>query len=356
MKTVYVTDLARQESQVITSFFLVQSKALRSTREGKPYLALRLADRTGSVEARVWDAVETVEGEFERNDVVKVEAAVESYRGQVQLKVKRLRRARDAEVEPDEYLPQTAQDVEALYAELLSVARGVGNPHLRPLLLGVLEDKELAARLKRAPGAKLLHHAYRGGLLEHIVSLCRFCRLAAQNYPEIDLDLLLTGAILHDIGKIHELSYERSFDYTTTGNLLGHIAIAVELLGRKMDALPDFPADLRILVQHLLLSHHGRLEFGSPVTPKFPEAVLLHYLDDIDSKMEAMRSSLQAAESAEREGEWTEWNRALERYLLRREKFSLEEVPAPASPTLFDPEPQKVSVPDPKAAEAAGKK
>lgn len=349
MKPLYVSDLAQHVSQGITSFFLVQAKEVRTTREGKPYLALRLADRTGTVEARMWDEIAEMEPAFNRDDVVKVEATVESYRGQTQLKVKRLRCALDSEVELGDYLPETALDVEALYAELLVVAGGVGNPHLRALLLAVLEDAEVAPRLKQAPGAKTLHHAYRGGLLEHIVSLCRLCKLAAQNYPAIDLDLLLTGAILHDVGKIYELSYERSLDYTTVGNLLGHIAIALELLSRKMDALAGFPPDLRVLVQHLLLSHHGKLEFGSPVPPKFPEAVLLHYLDDVDSKMEAIRSSLAAAEAANREGEWTEWNRALDRPLLRREKFSAATVGAPVEPTpptsepstLFDPAKKK---------------
>lgn len=349
MKPLYVADLAQHVSQAITSFFLVQSKEVRSTREGKPYLALRLGDRTGTVEARMWDEIAEVEPTFARDDVVKVEATVESYRGKTQLKVKRLRSALESEVELADYLLETTKDVEGLYAELLEVARGVTNPHLRQLTLSVLEDPELAPRLKQAPGAKTLHHAYRGGLVEHIVSLCRLCRLAAQNYPEIDLDLLLTGALLHDIGKVYELSYERSLDYTTTGNLLGHITIALELLSRKMDALEGFPADLRVLVEHLLLSHHGRLEFGSPVTPKFPEAVLLHYLDDVDSKMEAMRSSLAAAEAEGREGEWTEWNRALDRPLLRRGKFSASTSgppagatsPAEGSGTLFDPAEKK---------------
>ncbi|MGH9862588.1 MAG: 3'-5' exoribonuclease YhaM family protein, partial [Candidatus Acidiferrales bacterium] len=324
-----------------TSFFLVQGKEIRSTREGKPYMALRLADRTGSVEARLWDGVADTESEFDRDDVVKVEAVVESYRGRPQLKVKRMRRAQADEFTLEDYLATTAKDVEALYAELLEVARGLANDHLRQLLLAVLEDAELAPRLKQAPGAKTLHHAYRGGLLEHVVSLCRLSKLAAQNYPEIDLDLLLTGVVLHDLGKVYELSYERSLDYTTEGNLLGHIAMALELLGRKMDALVGFPAELRTLVQHMILSHHGRLEFGSPVTPRFPEAVLLHYLDDIDSKMEAMRSSLAAAESAGREDEWTEWNRSLDRPVLRRDKFLAAEPTKTASsetgtPSLFD--------------------
>lgn len=343
MKDLYVTDLAGRESQAITSFFLVQFKELRSTREGKPYLVLRLADRTGAIEARMWDGVEEVEGEFDRDDVVKVEATVEAYKGRTQLKVKRLRAAKDAEVELADLLPETAADVEALYAELVELAGDVANPHLKALLASVLEDAELKPRLKQAPGAKTIHHAYRGGLLEHIVSLCRLCRLAAQNYPEVDLDLLLTGAVLHDLGKVYELSYERSLDYTTEGNLLGHIAIALELLNRKMDALAT-PADLRVLVQHLLLSHHGRLEFGSPVTPRFSEAVLLHYLDDLDSKMEAIRASLRTADAEGREGDWTDWNRALERPLLRKDKFAAAPPAAPGLPaeagagTLFEPE------------------
>lgn len=353
MKSLFVTDLPQQENQTIASFFLVQLKSLRSTREGKPYLALRLADRTGSIEARMWDEVAEVEPEFEQNDVVKVEAAVEAYRGQPQLKIRRLRRARPEEIELGDYLPQTTQDVEALYAELLGVARGVTSAYLRELLLSVLEDAELAPRLKRAPGAKTLHHAYIGGLLEHVVSLCRLCRLAAQNYPEVDLDLLLTGAILHDLGKVYELSYERALDYTTEGNLLGHISIAQDILTRKMAGIAGFPERLRTLVLHLLLSHHGRLEFGSPVTPKVREAVLLHYLDDVDSKMEAVRASLAAAEAAEREGEWTDWNRALERPLLRRERFLGEASPGVGSKTppkgesgkLFEGEPSRTKKP-----------
>lgn len=344
MKNLYVADLAQHESQSVTSLFLVQSKQVRSTREGKPYLALRLTDRTGTVEARMWDDIAEVESQFDRDDVVKVEATVESYRGKMQLKLKRLRPVQDSEVELADFLPQTEADVEALYSEVLAVARGVANPHLQALLLAVLEDAEVAPGLKRAPGAKTLHHAYQGGLIEHVASLCRLCRLVAQNYPEVDLDLLLTGALLHDIGKVYELSYERSLDYTTAGNLVGHIALGLELVNRKMDAQEGFPADLRLLVQHLLLSHHGRLEFGSPVTPRFTEAVLLHYLDDLDSKMEAIRSSLKAADSEGREGDWTDWNRSLERPLLRREKFSAAKaspptgtVPAtPEAATLFD--------------------
>jgi 3'-5' exoribonuclease len=330
MKQLFVADLPRHTNQSIRAVFLVQSKDERTTKDGKPYVALRLADRTGTVEARLWDEVSQAAA-LAADDAVQVEATVENYRGQVQLKVKKVRRAREEEAELADLVRATEKDVEALYRELVEIARGLGNEHLRALLLAVLEDPELAPRLKQAPGAKSLHHAYRGGLVEHIVSLCQLCKLAAQNYPEIDLDLLLTGAVLHDIGKVYELTYERALDYSTRGNLLGHIAIAMELLGAKMDALAGFPPTLRVLVQHLILSHHGRLEFGSPVTPRFPEAVLLHYLDDIDSKMEAMRSGLAAADTTGREGDWTDWNRALDRPLLRRHQFEASQAP-PARP------------------------
>jgi 3'-5' exoribonuclease len=352
MKDITVVDLAQHESQVITAFFLVQSKETRTTRDGKPYLALRLTDRTGMVEGRMWDGVAEVEREFERNEVVKIEALVESYRNRTQLKIRRLRKAQEDEVTAADYLPQTTQDVEALYQELLAVAGGISTPHLRALLLGVLEDAELVEPLKRAPASKTLHHAYSGGLVEHIVSLCRLCRLVAQNYAEVDLDLLLTGAILHDIGKVHELSYERALDYTTVGNLVGHIAIGLDMVNRKMDAVEGFPADQRTLVQHLILSHHGRLDFGSPVTPRFAEALLLHYLDDVDSKMETIRSTLAAAEASGRESEWTDWNKSLERYLLRRDRFAAGAAPAEPAPTLFDNEP----APSPPVEKAAGRK
>ncbi len=339
MKTVSVAELAQHANQVVTSYFLVQSKEVRSTREGKPYLALRLGDRTGMVEARMWEGVEDVEQEFAQDDVVKVEAAVEPYKGKIQLKLRRLRRAKENEYDLADFLRETQCDVDALHAELLEVAHALENPHLRALLVALLEDEAIVPLLKQAPASKTLHHAYRGGLIEHVVSLCRLCRLVAQNYAEVNLDLLLTGAILHDIGKIHELSYERSLDYTTLGNLIGHITIGLEMVGHRMDALEGFPPELRVLVQHLILSHHGRLEFGSPITPRFPEAVLLHYLDDIDSKMEAMRSTLAAAETAEREGDWTDWNRSLERYLLRRDKYYSDRPAEPSeAPTLFDTE------------------
>jgi len=329
MKPAYVADL--EADQAVTSFFLVHEKEIRATREGKPYLRLELGDRTGTVEARMWENFEAAAGSIERDDFVKVQARVEVYRNKMQLALDRLRRAEPGEVDPADYFPHTAEDVEKLYTQLRECVASVGNPWLKRLLESVVEDPEIVPKLKRAPAAKRMHHAYLGGLLEHIVSLCALCRAVATHYPETDADLLLTGAVLHDIGKIDELSYERSFNYTTEGQLLGHIVIELELIARKMDAIEEFPAELKTLVKHLLISHHGQYAFGSPKLPMFREAVMLHYLDDLDSKMGAMRATL-ASEKGE--GEWTGWSAALERRLLRLDRYGLgrEEEPDEEAP------------------------
>jgi 3'-5' exoribonuclease len=316
MKPVYVADLAAD--QTITSFFLVCEKEVRSTREGKPFLRLELGDRTGSVEARMWDHFEDSAGQISRDDFVKVQARVEIYRNKTQLTLDRLRRAEPGEVDPADFFPHTAEDVEKLYSQFCEHAAAVANPWLNRLLHAVIEDPELVPLLKRAPAAKSMHHAYLGGLLEHVVSLCGLCRAVAARYPEIDADLLVTGAILHDIGKTRELGYERSFNYTTEGQLLGHIAIELEMVSKKIDAIEGFPAPLKAMVQHLILSHHGQYEFGSPKLPMFREALVLHYLDDLDSKLGSMRA---AYASDEGEEGWTAWNAALQRRLLRTEQY-----------------------------------
>ncbi len=334
MKTAYIADL--EADQTITSFFLVCEKEIRATREGKPFLRLELGDRTGTIEARMWDNFEEAAGSIDRDDFVKVQARVELFRNKPQLAVDRLRRVEAAEVDPADYFPHTAEDIEQLYAQLREHVASVGNPWLRRLLESVIEDPAIAPRLKRAPAAKMMHHAYLGGLLEHIVSLCGLCRAVALRYAETDGDLLLSGAILHDIGKIQELSYERAFAYTTEGHLLGHIVIALELLTKKMDALEGFPPALKTVVQHLLISHHGQYAFGSPKLPMLREAVMLHYLDDLDSKMAAIRAVL-ASEKGE--GEWTGWSSALERRLLRLDRYLRGGAAAEESPVQLSLEP-----------------
>jgi 3'-5' exoribonuclease len=344
MKPAYVADLV--PDQTITSFFLVVEKEIRSTREGKSYLRLELGDRTGTVESRMWDRFEQSAAGIVRDDFVKVQARVETYRNKLQLLLDRVRRAEPAEVDLEDFYSHTEANVDELWGRLREHAAGVHNPWLRQLLDSVLDDPEISPRLRLAPAAKSMHHAYLGGLLEHVVSLCELAFVVAARYPEANRDLLVTGAVLHDIGKVYELSYDRSLGYTTEGQLVGHIVMAVEIVGRKAGAIPGFPNELATLVKHMILSHHGQYDFGSTKLPMFREAVMLHYLDDLDSKMGAMRVMLASDKG---DPDWTERGAALERRLLRVDHY-LPAEPAAAGPEQLrlDPLSEKPAV---KAAE-----
>ena len=332
-KSPFVDEL--KPSETATGTFLVQSKEIRQKKTGEPYLSLVLSDRTGELDAKMWDNVAEVMNAFERDDFVRVKGLLQIYNNRPQFTIHKVQRVEESAVDLADYLPASQRDPREMLAELRGVAAGMGNAHLRGLVEAVLGDEDVAARLLKAPAAKFIHHAYLGGLLEHILSLCNMCRLAARNYPAVDLDLVLAGAVLHDIGKIYELSYERSFGYTSEGQLLGHIAIGLRLIDRKLELTPDFPARLRTLVEHLVLSHHGALEFGSPKLPMFPEAMLLHYLDDLDAKMECMRTLVENDRQAA--SHFTPYNHQLERVVLKKRKFleegGLDECEAPPAPT-----------------------
>jgi 3'-5' exoribonuclease len=316
MKNAYITDLAAD--QLVTTFFLLCEKEIRTGNSGKPYLRLLLGDRSGTMEARMWENFERDAAGVGRDDFVKIQGRVDLFNGRRQLKVDKLRRAEPGEIEIGDYYPHTKENVDQLAATLHEHVAGVQNPWLKQLLRDVVDDPAIAPRYRRAPAAKTMHHAFLGGLLEHVVSLCGLCRAVSARYPEVDADLLITAAVLHDVGKIDELTYERSFGYSDDGQLLGHIIQGLELVTRKMDAVNGFPAELKSVVKHLLISHHGKYEFGSPKLPAFREAVLFNFLDDLDSKMGAMRATL-AAEGGE--AGWTAYNPALERRLLRLEEF-----------------------------------
>src|SRR5215467_12341745 len=316
MKTPFISDLNSEQN--ITTFFLVCEKEVRNTREGKPYLRLELGDRSGTIEARMWDQFENAAKSINREDFVKVQARVEIYRNRPQLAVMQVRLAKPEEIDLADFLPQTKSDVGKLYAQLLEFAGAVGNPWLKQLVTGILNEPAVAVRYKRAPAAKVMHHAYLGGLLEHVVSLCGLAKLAAAHYPELDLDLLLTAAILHDVGKLDELCYDRTIGYTVEGQLLGHIVMEVQTVSKAMDAIEGFPANLKTVVKHLLISHHGEYEFGSPKLPMIREALVFHYLDDLDSKLAAVRAAL-AQDTGE--PEWSAYSGALGRKFLRLEEF-----------------------------------
>jgi 3'-5' exoribonuclease len=318
MKDFYIADSARFENQVITSSFVVVSKQAKPKKSGELYLALTLADRTGHIDAKMWDNVNDHISIFEQDDFVKVRGLLNKFNGRFQLTLHKLRSMQESEVDVQDYLPRTTKDIDQLWKTLGGFVESFSDPHLKALLQAFMSDPQIEQAYKQAPAAKSLHHAFIGGLLDHVVSLFQLSDLACRNYPEqINRDLLLTGVFLHDIGKVHELTFARSFTYTTRGQLLGHMIIELEMLHAKIAQVPGFPDEYKTLIEHLIISHHGKYEFGSPKLPMFPEALMLHYLDDLDSKMEAMRAHFQREPGSD----WTAYNPSLERPLLNSKKL-----------------------------------
>jgi 3'-5' exoribonuclease len=323
MKEFFLSDCPQFENKIITSSFVVTTKQVKPKKSGEPYLSLTLADRCGQIEAKMWDNVEDSLDAFEQEDFLKVKGLLNKYKNRFQITIHKLRRLSDSEVDFADYLPKTTKDVDELWRTVEDFVSSFQDPQLRALVEAFMSDPVIAAAYRNAPAAKTLHHAYIGGLLDHVVSLFRSCDLLCRNYPQVNRDLLLTGAFLHDIGKIHELTYMRSFSYTTRGQLLGHMIIELEMLQAKLAQLPDFPPELKTLLEHLIISHHGQYEFGSPKLPMFPEALMLHYLDDLDSKMESMRAHFER--EAGSESSWTSYNPSLGRTLLNTAKFLKKE-------------------------------
>jgi len=319
MKDFFLSDCAQHENQIITSTFVVVSKQVKPKKSGDPYLALTLGDRCGHIDAKMWDNVEDAISAFEQEDFIKIKGLINKYNNRFQITIHKIRKLGDTEVDFGDYLPKTTKDVGELWQTLAGFVDSFKDPHLKALVELFMADPEIAEAYRTAPAAKTLHHAYIGGLLDHVVSLCRSCDLVCRNYPTINRDLLLTGAFFHDIGKIHELAYNRAFTYTTRGQLLGHMIIELEMLQAKVAQVPGFPTPLKTLIEHLIISHHGQYEFGSPKLPMFPEALMLHYLDDLDSKMESMRAHFERELGSQ--AAWAGYNPSLGRPLLNTAKF-----------------------------------
>ncbi len=332
MKLPMVNELAPGQS--VQGVFLVQSKDVRQKRTGEPYLSLTLMDRTGELDAKMWDNVSNVMDAFDRDDFVRVKGETQLFQNRLQLTIHSLARVVDADVDLADFLPTSRRPLDEMKAELAALIASLKNPHLKALLEALFADPAVAGPFFRAPAAKGIHHAWLGGLAEHALSLCAQARFMAAHYAgRIDGDLLITGAILHDIGKTSELEYSRSFAYSTEGSLLGHMQIGLRLVATHLP--PGFPPKLRALVEHLILSHHGQLEFGSPKLPVFPEALLLHHLDNLDSKMAAMFAMLDRDRSLA--GCWTGYNAALERSVLDTSKYLADPAPHPASAASAKP-------------------
>jgi 3'-5' exoribonuclease len=300
--------------------FLVADKQLRANRQGNLYLHLELRDKTGSVGARLWNASEGLARTFEPGDYLHVRGKTQVFQGALQIILSHLEVIDPGRVEPDDFLPQTTQNIAKLTARLRELLLSLTNPHLRALAECFLIDEEFLRKFTTAPAGVKNHHAYQGGLLEHVVTLLTAGDRIADLYPELDRDLLLTGIFLHDIGKVDELCYDRGFAYSDEGQLVGHLVMGVEMLRDKVARSSDltgepFPDETLLRLKHMIVSHHGTHEFGSPKLPMTLEAVALHYLDNLDAKIHAFTREIR--DDPCRGSSWTPFHQNLGRRLFK---------------------------------------
>lgn len=299
-----------REGMHIADVYLCKNKQIALTKNGKEYGNLVMQDKTGTIDAKIWDLGSPGVGEFETMDYVRVEADVTLFQNSFQLNVRRIRRAQEGEYVEADYLPVSKKDIKKMYEELLGYIRSVKNPYLQKLLCGYfVENAAFAKAFQFHSAAKTVHHGFVGGLLEHTLSVTKLCDYYAGYYPMINRDLLLTAAIFHDIGKTRELSRFPENDYTDDGQLLGHIIIGTEMVGESIRSIPGFPEKLATELKHCILAHHGELEYGSPKKPALLEALALNFADNTDAKMETMIEALQSG--GENKG-WLGYNRLLE--------------------------------------------
>lgn len=337
-----------QDGQQIDGVFLLKELIRSETRAGKPYLTLKLLDKTGELTGRIWDEADRWEQECLAGQAISVRGRAQSYKGSLQLVISTVRRLEEESVDFSRFIPTAAGDLETMANELLALARSVDDAFIRKLLLKFFSDTGLFDRFKRAPAAKSMHHAYLGGLLEHTLHVARLADRVCGLYPSLDRSLLMAGAILHDVGKVEELSLSSGlFDYTDPGRLVGHMVLGVEMVGEKIGRIKDFPPELTMRIKHLILSHHGRHDFGAPTLPMLQEAFVLNFIDDLDAKINYIERL--AARVPENTYQWSEYQRNLERFLFlaghsaqpqppdeeqkKRKKETIE--PEVRQPTLF---------------------
>jgi 3'-5' exoribonuclease len=309
---------AIKDRDQVDAVFLVKEKITAMAKNGKSYLTLRLMDKTGEVEAKVWDNVDTIGALFDKNDFIAIRSKASVYLGKMQLIISEIKRVPEAEVMLADFLPEAQRDITEMVAELSALLASLTNPHLRALLAEFFDDPALLELYKTAPAAKGMHHVYLGGLLEHSLAVAKLVDQIVPLYPGLNRDLLIAGALLHDVGKVREMTYLRSFDYTDEGKLLGHITIGVEMVQEKLASCKGFPPELAMLLKHMLLSHHGQYEFGSPKRPKTVEATILNYLDDLDSKINGIRTHIRR--EPDNDSPWTSYHRLYDRYYYKENR------------------------------------
>ncbi len=305
----YIEEL--QEGETIVEHYLCKSRQSLKSKNGKTYLSLKLQDKTGIADAKVWEMNRYIQS-FAENDFIKIEALVTIYNGEIQLNVKKLRRSNEGEYDPKEYVPTTKKDVEQMHGEFIAYIDTIENFYMKTLLQEIfLKNKQIKESLKTHSAAKTMHHNYLGGLLEHLLSVTKICDALAKHYEYVDRDILITTAMLHDVAKMMELSHFPDNDYTDDGQLLGHIYMGAELIGKTAQTIPNFPPQLESLLKHSLLSHHGTLEYGSPKTPQTIEAHLLSCADNMDAKVKMYEELVEEGDKVS--GNWKGYSKMLQR-------------------------------------------
>lgn len=309
---VFIQDL--QDKQVVENYFLVKDKTLGVGKSGKAFMVLILGDKSGAVDSRIWDRVDDLADAIQIGDIVKIKGAVQIFQNRKQLVIHKVERVENSPFAMETFVESTSVDTHVLFAKLLTIISTVRNSHIQQLLRDSLEDPQIKELMLKAPAARSIHHARRGGLLEHIVSICAIMDFMASHYPFVNRDFLIFGAIFHDLGKVWEIEIERGIQYTDKGRLLGHMEMACELIDRKSSKILGFDTELVALLKHIVLSHHGKLEYGSPKRPKFLEAMLVAMIDELDSKVDTVHSFI----SNERQSgeKWSRYNSMFDRYFL----------------------------------------
>jgi 3'-5' exoribonuclease len=310
----FIKELKANEN--VDSVFLVFQKTMPTGKSGKAYLNLKLGDKTGEIEGRIWENVDQFSGKFNQADFVRIIGRTQLYQDKIQLNITQVEIIQEDQLKTEDFLPITRFDIETMYAELLAlIKKEVDEPDVQRLLLAIFENPEIAKKFKKAPAAKSMHHAFIGGLLEHELGLARLAIDVCKHYPHIQKSYVIAGCLLHDIGKIDELKYDRYFEYSDEGKLIGHLVMGIELVTKTATSLPNFPERTALLVKHLIASHHGSLEFGSPKIPYTLEAIMVHYLDDMDSKLQAMKGLID--KEWETNNKWTSYHRLFERFMYK---------------------------------------
>jgi 3'-5' exoribonuclease len=315
MKKRFISDIRAGDR--VDDIFVLSEKILSQKKDGNNFLNITLSDKTGTIKGVVWDNVDQIAAGITSGDFAHVNGSVSEYRGTLQVVIKIMEPFPSDRIDPSDFLPQTSRDIEGMFERLVKRMDSITTDYLKALIDAFFNDKEFVNKFKTAPAAKKMHHAYIGGLLEHTLSMTSLADKIAGHYSGINRDLLLSGTILHDIGKIDEFEYQFKIDYSDKGRLLNHIVIGLKMVDEKLSEIKYFPEDQVLLLKHLIVSHHGTREFGSPEPPKTIEAVLLNYIDEIDSKVNAIRDFIASEDPDET---WTSYHRLLERHFYKGKK------------------------------------